>query len=172
VKQINNLRRINMILVCHLLVTRVLPTFRTWKTEGALMSYQSFLEKGSTVFFPFPFLPFDRRLFFLRRYGIQSRPSLEFGKYNSKNSLMATRSEIRSISGHTRFFQSALDAISLRKRTVCFVPDSHFLFSGELHESGRRRRTGRARTDNLAVDECQTLHEQIKPDHVYNLNIR
>jgi len=30
-------------------VTRVLPTFFTWKTEGALMSYQSFLEKGSAL---------------------------------------------------------------------------------------------------------------------------
>lgn len=29
--------------------TRVLPTLRTEKTEGALMSYQSFLEKGSTL---------------------------------------------------------------------------------------------------------------------------
>jgi hypothetical protein len=29
------------------------------------MSYQSFLEKGSTVFLPFPFLPFERRLFLL-----------------------------------------------------------------------------------------------------------
>jgi hypothetical protein len=44
-----------------------LPTFRTWNTEGALMSYQSFLEKGSTVFLPFPFFPFDRRLFLLPR---------------------------------------------------------------------------------------------------------
>ena len=30
-------------------VTRVLPTFFTWKTEGALISYQSFLAKGSDL---------------------------------------------------------------------------------------------------------------------------
>lgn len=34
-------------LVPVVLVTRVLPTWRTWKVVGALMSYQSFLAKGS-----------------------------------------------------------------------------------------------------------------------------
>lgn len=28
---------------------RVLPTFFTWKTEGALISYQSYLAKGSAL---------------------------------------------------------------------------------------------------------------------------
>lgn len=44
-------------------VTRVLPTLRTANMEGALMSYQSFLEKGSTIFFLPPFLPLLMRLF-------------------------------------------------------------------------------------------------------------
>merc|ERR1719424_1310896 len=44
-------------------VTGVLPQLRTVKLDGALMSYHSFLVKGSTIFFPFPFLPLDRRLF-------------------------------------------------------------------------------------------------------------
>ena len=34
-------------LVPWVLVTRVLPMERTWKAVGALMSYQSFLAKGS-----------------------------------------------------------------------------------------------------------------------------
>lgn len=75
-------------------VTRVLPTFRTVKTDGALMSYQSFLANGSTLwqqnnemksdlitkpqgkitilgfythafFFP-PFFPLEILLFFLK----------------------------------------------------------------------------------------------------------
>ena len=44
--------------------TRVFPTLRTWKADGALISYQSFLEKASTCFLPLPFLPLERRLFF------------------------------------------------------------------------------------------------------------
>jgi hypothetical protein len=47
-------------LVPWVLVTRVLPTLRTLKALGALMSYQSFLLKGSTIFFLPPFLPLDR----------------------------------------------------------------------------------------------------------------
>ena len=34
-------------LVPAVLLTRVLPALRTWKVVGALMSYQSFLAKGS-----------------------------------------------------------------------------------------------------------------------------
>jgi len=44
--------------------TLVLPMLRTLNTDGALMSYQSFLEKGSTVFFFPPFFPFEILLFF------------------------------------------------------------------------------------------------------------
>merc|ERR1719456_1770044 len=45
-------------------LTRVLPQLRTEKTLGALMSYHSFLRKGSPVFFFPPFLPpFVSRLF-------------------------------------------------------------------------------------------------------------
>ena len=44
-------------------VTGVLPHARTEKFDGALMSYHSFLVKGSITFFPFPFLPLDSRLF-------------------------------------------------------------------------------------------------------------
>lgn len=43
-------------------LTKVLPMLRTSKTEGALTSYQSLREKGSTIFFLRPFLPFERRL--------------------------------------------------------------------------------------------------------------
>merc|ERR1719199_1249902 len=46
------------------LVHRVLPQLRTLKEEGALMSYHSFLRKGSPCFFLPPFLPpFVSRLF-------------------------------------------------------------------------------------------------------------
>merc|ERR1719230_1478085 len=45
------------------LVTSVLPAERTLNIDGALMSYHSFLRKGSTIFFFAPFLPFVRRLF-------------------------------------------------------------------------------------------------------------
>jgi len=45
------------------LLTSVLPTLRTSKMDGALMSYHSLREKGSTTFFLIPFLPFERRLF-------------------------------------------------------------------------------------------------------------
>merc|ERR1719445_1844310 len=45
------------ILVPWVLFTKVLPTWRTLNTEGALMSYQSFLVKGSTIFFLAPFFP-------------------------------------------------------------------------------------------------------------------
>merc|ERR1719175_516735 len=45
------------ILVPWVLFTNVLPTWRTLKREGALISYQSFLVKGSTTFFLAPFFP-------------------------------------------------------------------------------------------------------------------
>merc|ERR1719369_875397 len=45
------------ILVPWVLFTKVLPTWRTLKREGALISYQSFLVKGSTTFFLAPFFP-------------------------------------------------------------------------------------------------------------------
>merc|ERR1719278_2103533 len=45
------------ILVPWVLFTSVLPTWRTLKREGALISYQSFLVKGSTTFFLAPFFP-------------------------------------------------------------------------------------------------------------------
>lgn len=48
-------------------VTRVWPTLRSVYMEGALMTYHSFRSKGLMIFFPFPFFPFDKRLFFLRR---------------------------------------------------------------------------------------------------------
>merc|ERR1719491_1278003 len=52
------------ILVPEVLVTRVLPHWRTLKTLGALMSYHSFFRKGSPAFFLPPFLPpFVNRLF-------------------------------------------------------------------------------------------------------------
>merc|ERR1719356_1307572 len=52
------------ILVPCVRLTRVLPQLRTEKTLGALMSYHSFLRKGSPVFFLPPFLPpLVRRLF-------------------------------------------------------------------------------------------------------------
>ena len=38
-------------------LTKVFPTSRTLKTEGALISYQSLRVKGSTTFFLTPFLP-------------------------------------------------------------------------------------------------------------------
>merc|ERR1719445_3001349 len=50
------LRPSEAILVPAVLFTKVLPTWRTLKREGALMSYQSFLVKGSTTFFLAPFL--------------------------------------------------------------------------------------------------------------------
>jgi hypothetical protein len=40
-----------------------LPTCLTVNMEGALMSYHSFLRKGSTAFFLPPFLPLEMRLF-------------------------------------------------------------------------------------------------------------
>jgi hypothetical protein len=51
-------------------VTRVLPTLRTANMEGALMSYQSFLLKGSTIFFLPPFFPLLIRLFLPTAGGI------------------------------------------------------------------------------------------------------
>merc|ERR1719175_333730 len=45
------------ILVPWVLFTSVLPTWRTLKREGALISYQSFLVNGSTTFFLAPFFP-------------------------------------------------------------------------------------------------------------------
>ena len=82
---IGNEARPNITQVGHALkpcdrLTRVFPTFRTSKMDGALTSYQSatklvmkvskgvktdipLREKGSTTFFLIPFLPFDRRLF-------------------------------------------------------------------------------------------------------------
>merc|ERR1712027_92052 len=46
-------------------LTKVLPTSRTLKTDGALMSYQSLRVKGSTTFFLTPFLPVFARPLFL-----------------------------------------------------------------------------------------------------------
>lgn len=46
-------------------MTRVLPTFLISKTDGALMSYQSFLAYGSAAFFFPPFFPFEILLFLL-----------------------------------------------------------------------------------------------------------
>merc|ERR1719342_232233 len=53
------------ILVPCVLLTKVLPTRRFVKMDGALISYQSFLVKGSIIFFLTPFLPpILRPLFF------------------------------------------------------------------------------------------------------------
>merc|ERR550539_2372249 len=52
------------ILVPCVLVQRVFPQLRTLNMLGALMSYHSFLRKGSPAFFLPPFLPpLVRRLF-------------------------------------------------------------------------------------------------------------
>merc|ERR1719420_2875763 len=58
------LRPSEAILVPCVFDTRVLPQLRTLNMLGALMSYHSFLRKGSPVFFFEPFFPpFVRRLF-------------------------------------------------------------------------------------------------------------
>ena len=55
------------ILVPWVRLTNVFPTSLTLKMEGALMSYQSFRVKGSTIFFLAPFLPPLERPYKLHR---------------------------------------------------------------------------------------------------------
>ena len=55
------------ILVPWVRLTNVFPTSLTLKMEGALMSYQSFRVKGSTIFFLAPFLPPLERPYNLHR---------------------------------------------------------------------------------------------------------
>ena len=55
------------ILVPWVRLTNVFPTSLTLKMEGALMSYQSFRVKGSTIFFLAPFLPPLERPYNLQR---------------------------------------------------------------------------------------------------------
>merc|ERR1719354_1143777 len=58
------LRPSEAILVPTVLETKVFPTWRQLNVLGALTSYQSFLVKGSIIFFLPPFLPLASLLFF------------------------------------------------------------------------------------------------------------